>query len=267
MLSLLSSLSYAHPVTLPGCPSPTVVITGPISGQQGCFCFWSGSCLPQCPSEEHSSLWVEGAHRGPEGSSHLTPVTSYSFSSPSPHPQEAKKKYDKETEKYCGTLEKHLNLSSKKKESQLQEVREHRAPAWYQLRMVLGYMLIVICEPVPGLEIWEASPSLLRGHALLAPPSSVLSNLPVAEELSAAPCLPSGCACFWVPLPFRLGSVLLFSCPWTQGCTVTHLGQSWSPASYQWLTRLASETRWLRFLNNHILLFQYSIWYLPFPLF
>ncbi|XP_061472969.1 rho GTPase-activating protein 26 isoform X6 [Rhineura floridana] len=35
--------------------------------------------------------------------------------------KEAKKKYDKETEKYCGVLEKHLNLSSKKKESQLQE--------------------------------------------------------------------------------------------------------------------------------------------------
>ncbi|XP_012861069.1 rho GTPase-activating protein 26 [Echinops telfairi] len=35
--------------------------------------------------------------------------------------KEAKKKYDKETEKYCGILEKHLNLSSKKKESQLQE--------------------------------------------------------------------------------------------------------------------------------------------------
>ncbi|KAM3847750.1 rho GTPase-activating protein 26 isoform 3-T4 [Vipera latastei] len=35
--------------------------------------------------------------------------------------KEARKKYDKETEKYCGILEKHLNLSSKKKESQLQE--------------------------------------------------------------------------------------------------------------------------------------------------
>uniref|UniRef100_A0A8D0H952 Rho GTPase-activating protein 26 n=1 Tax=Sphenodon punctatus TaxID=8508 RepID=A0A8D0H952_SPHPU len=35
--------------------------------------------------------------------------------------KDAKKKYDKETEKYCGVLEKHLNLSSKKKESQLQE--------------------------------------------------------------------------------------------------------------------------------------------------
>ncbi|XP_075622895.1 rho GTPase-activating protein 26 isoform X5 [Balearica regulorum gibbericeps] len=46
--------------------------------------------------------------------------------------KDAKKKYDKETEKYCGVLEKHLNLSSKKKESQLQEadsqvdlVRQH----------------------------------------------------------------------------------------------------------------------------------------------
>ncbi|KAG5843346.1 hypothetical protein ANANG_G00149860 [Anguilla anguilla] len=46
--------------------------------------------------------------------------------------KEAKKKYDKETEKYCGVLEKHLSLSSKKKESHLQEadsqvdhVRQH----------------------------------------------------------------------------------------------------------------------------------------------
>uniref|UniRef100_A0A8C9W071 Rho GTPase-activating protein 26 n=1 Tax=Scleropages formosus TaxID=113540 RepID=A0A8C9W071_SCLFO len=46
--------------------------------------------------------------------------------------KEAKKKYDKETEKYCGFLEKHLSLSSKKKESQLIEadsqvdqVRQH----------------------------------------------------------------------------------------------------------------------------------------------
>ncbi|KFW03941.1 Rho GTPase-activating protein 26, partial [Fulmarus glacialis] len=40
---------------------------------------------------------------------------------PASLPADAKKKYDKETEKYCGVLEKHLNLSSKKKESQLQE--------------------------------------------------------------------------------------------------------------------------------------------------
>ncbi|KAJ8408820.1 hypothetical protein AAFF_G00246380 [Aldrovandia affinis] len=46
--------------------------------------------------------------------------------------KEAKKKYDKETEKYCGVLEKHLSLSSKKKESHLHEadsqvdhVRQH----------------------------------------------------------------------------------------------------------------------------------------------
>ncbi|KAK3555363.1 hypothetical protein QTP86_014956 [Hemibagrus guttatus] len=46
--------------------------------------------------------------------------------------KEAKKKYDKETEKYCAVLEKHLSLSAKKKEAQLLEadsqvdhVRQH----------------------------------------------------------------------------------------------------------------------------------------------
>nr|XP_023647338.1 rho GTPase-activating protein 26-like [Paramormyrops kingsleyae] len=46
--------------------------------------------------------------------------------------KEAKKKYEKETEKYCGVLEKHLNLSARKKEAQLLEadsqvdhVRQH----------------------------------------------------------------------------------------------------------------------------------------------
>uniref|UniRef100_H3B8V0 Rho GTPase-activating protein 26 n=1 Tax=Latimeria chalumnae TaxID=7897 RepID=H3B8V0_LATCH len=46
--------------------------------------------------------------------------------------KDAKKKYDKETEKYCTVLEKHLSLSSKKKESHLHEadsqvdlVRQH----------------------------------------------------------------------------------------------------------------------------------------------
>uniref|UniRef100_A0A8C5H9V3 Rho-type GTPase-activating protein 26 n=1 Tax=Gouania willdenowi TaxID=441366 RepID=A0A8C5H9V3_GOUWI len=49
------------------------------------------------------------------------------------HPwQEAKKKYDKETEKYCAVMEKHLSLSARKKESHLHEadnqvdnVRQH----------------------------------------------------------------------------------------------------------------------------------------------
>lgn len=36
--------------------------------------------------------------------------------------KEGKKKFDKETEKYYTVLEKHLNLSSKKKEAFLQEV-------------------------------------------------------------------------------------------------------------------------------------------------
>lgn len=39
--------------------------------------------------------------------------------------KEGKKKFDKETEKYYTLLEKHLNLSSKKKESFLQEVIFH----------------------------------------------------------------------------------------------------------------------------------------------
>ncbi|XP_069825709.1 rho GTPase-activating protein 42 isoform X2 [Dendropsophus ebraccatus] len=45
--------------------------------------------------------------------------------------KEGKKKFDKESEKYCSILEKHLNLSSKKKEAHLQEAdsvidREHQ---------------------------------------------------------------------------------------------------------------------------------------------
>lgn len=40
--------------------------------------------------------------------------------------QDGKKKFDKESEKYYSILEKHLNLSAKKKESHLQDVRtEH----------------------------------------------------------------------------------------------------------------------------------------------
>ncbi|KAM4676274.1 rho GTPase-activating protein 26 isoform 2-T2 [Discoglossus pictus] len=46
--------------------------------------------------------------------------------------KEVKKKYDKETEKYCSVLEKHMNLSSKKKEvhlheadSQVDQMRQH----------------------------------------------------------------------------------------------------------------------------------------------
>lgn len=38
------------------------------------------------------------------------------------HPQDGKKKFDKESEKYYSILDKHLNLSAKKKESHLQEV-------------------------------------------------------------------------------------------------------------------------------------------------
>lgn len=37
-------------------------------------------------------------------------------------PQEKRKKFEKESEKYYSQLDKHLNLSAKKKETQLQEV-------------------------------------------------------------------------------------------------------------------------------------------------
>ena len=36
--------------------------------------------------------------------------------------QEKRKKFEKESEKYYSQVDKHVNLSSKKKESQLQEV-------------------------------------------------------------------------------------------------------------------------------------------------
>lgn len=38
--------------------------------------------------------------------------------------QEGKKKFDKETMKFCSSLERHLNLSTKKSENHLQEVRD-----------------------------------------------------------------------------------------------------------------------------------------------
>lgn len=41
--------------------------------------------------------------------------------------QEGKKKFDKETEKYYSTLERHLSLSSKKKEAYLQEVKKKKS--------------------------------------------------------------------------------------------------------------------------------------------
>lgn len=43
--------------------------------------------------------------------------------------QEGKKKFDKETEKYYSTLERHLGLSSKKKEAYLQEVKTRKLMA------------------------------------------------------------------------------------------------------------------------------------------
>lgn len=41
------------------------------------------------------------------------------------HLQEGKKKFDKETTKFCQSLERHLNLSTKKSENHLQEVSDN----------------------------------------------------------------------------------------------------------------------------------------------
>lgn len=46
-------------------------------------------------------------------------MTSFTFF----FPQEGKKQFDKETERYYSVLEKHLSFSSKKKDSHLQEVK------------------------------------------------------------------------------------------------------------------------------------------------
>ncbi|KAK3524478.1 hypothetical protein QTP70_029294, partial [Hemibagrus guttatus] len=63
---------------------------------------------------------------------HMLPIADVVYRETIEHSSEAKKKYDKETEKYCAVLEKHLSLSAKKKEAQLLEadsqvdhVRQH----------------------------------------------------------------------------------------------------------------------------------------------
>lgn len=52
----------------------------------------------------------------------LTDLISLIFRNDMSVLQEKKKKFEKESEKYYSQLDKHLNLSAKKKESQLQEV-------------------------------------------------------------------------------------------------------------------------------------------------
>lgn len=50
-------------------------------------------------------------------------MTSFTFTFDTLASQEKRKKFEKESEKYYSQVDKHLNLSAKKKESQLQEVR------------------------------------------------------------------------------------------------------------------------------------------------
>lgn len=150
------------------------------------------------------------------------PAMFYSFSSPfSSFCQEAKKKYDKETEKYCGILEKHLNLSSKKKESQLQEVRNFPSI----LNKVFNcYPLLWICADYSltensgfgrDLRIQELDRCLMPGLPLSSHPQHILCACLVwqSEERGAGQVHPFPC---WAVLITRMCVLLsnpdLFSC-------------------------------------------------------
>ena len=63
-------------------------------------------------------------------------------------PQDKRKKFEKESEKYYSQLEKHLALSVKKKESHLQEVSDHHQDG----PKVLGSIPNVHSPPVGILE-------------------------------------------------------------------------------------------------------------------
>uniref|UniRef100_A0A8C9VJ32 Rho GTPase activating protein 26 n=1 Tax=Scleropages formosus TaxID=113540 RepID=A0A8C9VJ32_SCLFO len=86
-------------------------------------------CIGDAETDDEMCIGKQASYANPV----IIPFLLFYTSRPaSRSPQEAKKKYDKETEKYCGFLEKHLSLSSKKKESQLIEadsqvdqVRQH----------------------------------------------------------------------------------------------------------------------------------------------
>lgn len=143
-------------------------------------------------------------------------------------PQEAKKKYDKETEKYYGVLEKHLNLSSKKKESQLQEVRNFTS---ILNKVFYFYMVLWICtgynlpeNPRFGRDLGNQALDLMLGAwtAFVSshPHHTRVAVQPVsAEEHTAGEAHPPS---WWAALSARMCFYLsnwdLFSCfshPWT----------------------------------------------------
>lgn len=61
-------------------------------------------------------------------------MTSFTFTFDTLVSQEKRKKFEKESEKYYSQVDKHLSLSAKKKESQLQEVR-------HPLHVLIGGMV------------------------------------------------------------------------------------------------------------------------------
>lgn len=73
--------------------------------------------------------------------------------------QEGKKKFDKETEKYYSTLERHLNLSSKKKEAYLQEVKPKQI--FWSPNMSLNNTVLWLAECLPEIKLLFVSCCLL----------------------------------------------------------------------------------------------------------
>lgn len=79
--------------------------------------------------------------------------------------QEAKKKYDKETEKYCAVLEKHLSLSAKKKESHLHEVSRAGCGCALIFLIVLSCFKILKLYFAGGQSGGQCTAAFLRGFS------------------------------------------------------------------------------------------------------
>lgn len=111
-------------------------------------------------------------------------------------PQEAKKRYDKETEKYCGVLEKHLSLSSRRKEAQLQEV-ENSAPLSSSLPFHLSHLHpSSTLSPPGGLPGGGSEAAVLPGVSGLRLQGSGGPGKEDVRLRGACKSLQS-CSCFW----------------------------------------------------------------------
>ncbi|KAG2455358.1 RHG26 protein, partial [Polypterus senegalus] len=123
--------------------------------------------------------------------------------------KEARKKYEKETEKYCSVIEKHLNLSSKKKEAQLQELLAFLQGLFtfyhhgYELAKdfshfkteltisiqnaasTLSTKTSSLVLPTPAIEWREAARFYPHPDVLQVPPDNLPPALPIVVEVLA----------------------------------------------------------------------------------